>query len=41
VLEIAVGSGRDLHFYPADVRLTGVEWSPKMLEIAAERESGI
>ena len=36
-MEIAVGSGRNLHFYPADVRLTGVELSPKMLEIGRRR----
>lgn len=43
VLEIAVGTGRNLYFYPTEVRLTGVELSPKMLEIARRRarESGI
>jgi len=34
VLEIAVGTGRNLPFYPDDVRLTGIELSPKMLDIA-------
>ncbi len=34
VLEIAVGTGRNLRFYPADVRLTGIELSPAMLELA-------
>jgi ubiquinone/menaquinone biosynthesis C-methylase UbiE len=34
VLEVAVGTGRNLSFYPADVRLTGIELSPAMLEIA-------
>ena len=37
VLEIAAGTGRNLPFYPEDVRLTGVELSPKMLEIAQRR----
>lgn len=37
VLEIAVGTGRNFAFYPADVRLTGVELSPAMLEIARRR----
>jgi ubiquinone/menaquinone biosynthesis C-methylase UbiE len=37
VLEIAVGTGRNLPFYPADIRLTGVELSPKMLELARKR----
>src|SRR6266487_2427559 len=37
VLEIAVGTGRNLPFYGEGVRLTGVELSPAMLEIARER----
>jgi SAM-dependent methyltransferase len=37
VLEIALGTGRNLPFYPDGVRLTGVELSPAMLEIAARR----
>jgi ubiquinone/menaquinone biosynthesis C-methylase UbiE len=37
VLEIAVGTGRNLPFYPEDVRLTGIELSPKMLDIAHRR----
>ena len=37
VLEIAVGTGRNLPFYPPGVRLTGVELSPKMLAIACRR----
>src|SRR5215207_1517122 len=43
VLEIGVGTGRNLYFYPTEVHLTGVELSPKMLEIARRRarESGI
>jgi ubiquinone/menaquinone biosynthesis C-methylase UbiE len=34
VLEIAIGTGRNLPFYPADVEITGIEISPAMLEIA-------
>jgi SAM-dependent methyltransferase len=34
VLEIALGTGRNLPHYPEDVRLTGIELSPAMLEIA-------
>src|SRR5436190_18765406 len=34
VLEVAIGTGRNLPYYPADVRLTGVEFSPAMLELA-------
>jgi len=37
VLEIAVGTGRNIPFYPADTRLTAIEISPKMLEIARQR----
>jgi ubiquinone/menaquinone biosynthesis C-methylase UbiE len=37
VLELAVGTGRNLPHYTADVRLTGIELSPQMLEIARQR----
>jgi ubiquinone/menaquinone biosynthesis C-methylase UbiE len=37
VLEIAIGTGRNLGFYPEDVKLTGVELSPPMIEIARAR----
>jgi ubiquinone/menaquinone biosynthesis C-methylase UbiE len=37
VLEIAIGTGRNLGFYPDDVQLTGVELSPPMIEIARKR----
>jgi ubiquinone/menaquinone biosynthesis C-methylase UbiE len=36
VLEVAIGTGRNLPYYPDRVRLTGVDWSPSMLGIAAE-----
>jgi ubiquinone/menaquinone biosynthesis C-methylase UbiE len=39
VLELAVGSGRNLRYYPDGVRLTGVELSEEMLRIARERAS--
>lgn len=39
VLEIAVGTGRNLPFYPEDVRLTGIELSPEMLVLARRRAS--
>ena len=34
VLEVAVGTGRNFPFYPKGVRLTGIDLSPAMLEIA-------
>jgi len=37
VLEIAIGTGRNLPFYPDDVQITGIEISPAMLEIARLR----
>jgi ubiquinone/menaquinone biosynthesis C-methylase UbiE len=36
-LEIAVGTGANLPFYPPDVTLTGVDLSPAMLAIAERR----
>jgi ubiquinone/menaquinone biosynthesis C-methylase UbiE len=37
VLEIAVGTGRNLAHYPAGVRVTAIELSPAMLELARRR----
>ncbi|MFI6770715.1 class I SAM-dependent methyltransferase [Streptomyces sp. NPDC050355] len=37
VLEVAIGTGLNLPHYPPGVRLTGIEWSPKMLAIARRR----
>ena len=37
VLEIAVGTGRNRPFYPEDARLTGIELSPNMLDLARRR----
>jgi ubiquinone/menaquinone biosynthesis C-methylase UbiE len=37
VLEIAVGTGRNLPYYAADVRLTGVDVSSAMLALARQR----
>jgi ubiquinone/menaquinone biosynthesis C-methylase UbiE len=37
VLEIAVGTGLNLPHYSSDVRLTGIELSPAMLERARQR----
>jgi ubiquinone/menaquinone biosynthesis C-methylase UbiE len=37
VLEVALGTGRNLGHYPAGVRLTGIELSPAMLDLARQR----
>jgi ubiquinone/menaquinone biosynthesis C-methylase UbiE len=37
VLEVAIGTGRNMPFYPAGVRVTGVELTPEMLALARER----
>ncbi len=41
VLEIAVGTGRNLPLYGDDVQLTGIDFSPSMLLIARERARSI
>jgi ubiquinone/menaquinone biosynthesis C-methylase UbiE len=41
VLEVAIGTGRNLPSYPADVTLTGIELSPAMLAIARQRAGSL
>jgi len=41
MLEVAIGTGRNLPFYPTGVRLTGVDISPTMLNIARERAGNL
>ena len=41
VLEVAVGTGLNLPFYPPGVRLTGVDLSPAMLAQARERAADL
>jgi ubiquinone/menaquinone biosynthesis C-methylase UbiE len=41
VLEIAVGTGRNLSHYPPGVKLTAIEFSPEMLAVARKRAEGI
>jgi ubiquinone/menaquinone biosynthesis C-methylase UbiE len=37
VLEVAIGTGRNLPYYPEGIRLTGIEFSPAMLDLARRR----
>ena len=41
VLEIAVGTGRNLSYYSSDVSLTGIELSPAMLKLAQTRAADL
>ena len=41
VLEVAVGTGRNFARYPANTRLTAIELSPRMLEIARARAQAL
>jgi ubiquinone/menaquinone biosynthesis C-methylase UbiE len=41
VLEVAIGTGRNMPHYPADVTITGIELSPAMLAIARQRATGL
>jgi ubiquinone/menaquinone biosynthesis C-methylase UbiE len=37
VLEVAIGTGRNLPYYPEGIRLTGIEFSRAMLDLARRR----
>ena len=41
VLEVAIGTGRNLPHYPAGAAVTGIEVSPAMLAIARQRAAGL
>ncbi|MFI7677385.1 class I SAM-dependent methyltransferase [Actinophytocola sp. NPDC049390] len=41
VLEVAVGTGRNLPFYPAGIHLTGLDFSPVMLAQARARAAEV
>jgi ubiquinone/menaquinone biosynthesis C-methylase UbiE len=37
VVEVAIGTGRNLPFYPRRIQLTGIDFSPAMLDLARDR----
>jgi ubiquinone/menaquinone biosynthesis C-methylase UbiE len=37
VLEVAIGTGRNLPLYPQGIRLTGIDFSPQMLQLARRK----
>jgi ubiquinone/menaquinone biosynthesis C-methylase UbiE len=41
ILEVAIGTGRNLPFYPAGAAVTGIELSPAMLSIARRRAADL
>ena len=41
VLDVAVGTGRNIDVYPADVVITGVDLSPAMLAIASRHAADL
>ncbi|WP_446809258.1 class I SAM-dependent methyltransferase [Methylomonas sp. 2BW1-5-20] len=38
ILEVGVGTGKNFAFYPDDARMTGIDFSPRMLEIAQRKQ---
>ncbi len=41
VLEVGVGTGKNLEYYPDDVEITAIDFSPKMIEKAKEKANKI
>jgi ubiquinone/menaquinone biosynthesis C-methylase UbiE len=41
VLELAIGTGRNLPYYPSEVRLTGVDLTPAMIKLARQRANAL
>ena len=37
ILEVGVGTGKNFGFYPQDIRITAIDFSPKMLEQAQKK----
>jgi len=41
VLEVGVGTGKNLPYYPRDIKVTAIDLSPRMLEKAKKRALGL
>lgn len=41
ILEVAIGTGRNLSYYPKELAVTGIELSPEMLAIARKRAADL
>lgn len=41
ILEVAIGTGRNLSYYPKQLAVTGIELSPEMLAIARKRAADL
>jgi ubiquinone/menaquinone biosynthesis C-methylase UbiE len=41
VLEVAIGTGRNLPLYPQGIHLTGIDFSPQMLQLAQRRAEAL
>ncbi|MGD2127495.1 MAG: class I SAM-dependent methyltransferase, partial [Desulfobacteraceae bacterium] len=40
-LEVGVGTGKNLPYYPPDVKITAIDFSPRMLKRARQRASAL
>ena len=39
ILEVGVGTGKNFDYYPADARITAIDFSPEMLKQAAHKKT--